>query len=106
MSHRKCAEQWLADLEAKAKAAVVNWDKMYGDESDEAVNQLAATLDYIAAANPTAVLRLVGMVRWLVKYLAERDCPHACPIEQAPPLEECSSCWLTHVCNVTESEHD
>lgn len=57
------ADEWLTDLETKAQAAVANWDKKYGDESDEAVNQLAATLEYIAAANPAAVLRLLAMVR-------------------------------------------
>lgn len=49
------AEQWLADLEAKAKAY----------KSSSTYERLIAKDEYFAAANPAAVLRLVGMVRWL-----------------------------------------
>lgn len=65
-------EQWLTDLEAKAKAAVANWEKKYGDESDEAITQLAASMDYIDAANPSAVLRLVALVRIMADWLEDK----------------------------------
>ena len=99
-------EQWLTDLEAKAKAAVANWEKKYGDESDEAITQLAASMGYIDAANPAAVLRLVGMVRAFAAHCAELGCPHRCPISDAPSLEECASCWITHVHNAGGGSHD
>lgn len=59
------AEQFLTNLEAKAKAAEKNWEKKYTEVSDEAINQLEATMNFIDIANPAAILRLVGMVRWL-----------------------------------------
>lgn len=49
------AEQWLADLEAKAKAY----------KSSSTYERLIAKDEFIAAANPAAVLRLVAMLRWL-----------------------------------------
>lgn len=49
------AEQWLADLEAKAKAY----------KSSSTYERLIAKDDYFAAATPETVLRLVGMVRFL-----------------------------------------
>lgn len=49
------AEQWLADLEAKAKAY----------KSSSTYERLIAKDEYFAAANPATVLRLVGMVRWV-----------------------------------------
>lgn len=57
------AEQFLANLETAAKVAEKNWGKKYSEESDEAINQLEATMNFIDIANPAAVLRLVGMVR-------------------------------------------
>lgn len=52
------AEQWLSDLEAKAKAAIdtAGWGDMDWSGAHE---------DFFYAANPAAVLRLVNMVRWL-----------------------------------------
>ena len=52
------AEQWLADLEAKAKAAIdtAGWGDMDWSGAHE---------DFFYAANPATVLRLVGMVRFL-----------------------------------------
>ena len=72
------AEQWLADLEAKAQEAEQGeWKaitkEFFGDVSSE-VEVSSGTVAYdlnpddaafIAAANPATVLRLVGMVRWL-----------------------------------------
>lgn len=59
------AEPFLADMETAAKVAEKNWGKKYSEESDEAINQLEATMNFIDIANPAAILRLVGMVRWL-----------------------------------------
>lgn len=52
------AEQWLSDLEAKAKAAIdtAGWGDMDWSGAHE---------DFFYAANPATVLRLVGMVRFL-----------------------------------------
>jgi hypothetical protein len=52
------AEQWLADLEAKAKAAIdtAGWGDMDWSGAHE---------DFFYAANPATVLRLVAMVRFL-----------------------------------------
>lgn len=87
------AEQWLADLEAKAKAseqgewkAVTN--EFYGDVSSDvevSCGTVACDLHpddaaFIAATNPEAVLRLVGMVRWLAaqrQELLSGYCPEA-----------------------------
>lgn len=49
------AEQWLSDLEAKAKAY----------KSSSTYERLIAKDEYFAAAKPATVLRLVGMVRFL-----------------------------------------
>ncbi len=120
------AEQWLTDLGAKARMATPgpwfstctetlvpcvhavpgkkpsNVGICVASENFDAINE--CNMDYIAAANPSAVLRLVGMVRSMAEYCAERGCPHGCPAEQALPLEECASCWIAHVCNVTQTE--
>lgn len=48
-------EQWLADLEAKAKAY----------KSSSTYERLIAKDDYFAATDPATVLRLVAMVRFL-----------------------------------------
>lgn len=72
------AEQWLADLEAKAQEAEQGeWKaitkEFFGDVSSE-VEASGGTVAYdlnpddaafIAAANPATVLRLVAMVRFL-----------------------------------------
>lgn len=74
------AEQWLADLEAKAKAATPGpWKigacldmgtvrqrdgSILADcrlTTDDGIHNAA----FISSANPAAVLRLVNMVRWL-----------------------------------------
>lgn len=54
------AEQWLSDLEAKAKAAIdtAGWGDMDWSGAHE---------DFFYAANPATVLRLVNMVRWLAE---------------------------------------
>ena len=73
------AEQWLADLEAKARDAEQgDWKpvtkEFFGDVSSEVEVKSSGTVAYdlnpddaafIAAANPATVLRLVAMVRFL-----------------------------------------
>lgn len=49
------ADEWLADLEAKAKAY----------KSSSTYERLIAKDEYFAAANPATVLRLVAMVHFL-----------------------------------------
>lgn len=78
------AEQWLADLEAKAKAATPGpWvmDGVYpiysigrGGLKDKTIGHAQRQWDgdFISAANPVAVLRLVNMVRWLAEGCDER----------------------------------
>lgn len=86
------AEQFLTDLEAKAKAAKKNWGKKYSEESDEAINQLEATMIFIDIADPAAVLRLVGMVRWLAEQIREDDGG--------------SKAWIQAAYHATEPHHD
>lgn len=78
------AEQWLADLEAKAKAATPGpWvmDGVYpiysigrGGLKDKTIGHAQRQWDgdFISAANPATVLRLVAMVRWLAAGCDER----------------------------------
>ena len=133
------ADEWLTDLEAKAKAATPGaWHIIEADDErfmsvdyvattpEDATpeNVIAVTLlqsprvaciadekwdenaAFIAAANPAAVLRLVGMVRAFAAHCAELGCPHRCPSSDAPSLEECTSCWITHVYNAAGGSHD
>lgn len=76
------AEQWLADLEGKAKAY----------KSSSTYERLIAKDEYFAAANPATVLRLVGMVRWLAaqrQELMSGYCPEAM---RAGCLGSCIDC--------------
>ena len=81
------AEQWLADLEAKAKAATPGpWQPgeileigTVRQANGHILADCRLQLDdgvknsrFIAAANPVAVLRLVNMVRWLAEGCDER----------------------------------
>lgn len=74
------AEQWLADLEVKAKAATPGpWEigvcldrGMIRQRDGSILAYCRLTTDddihnaaFISSANPATVLRLVGMVRWL-----------------------------------------
>lgn len=76
------AEQWLADLEAKAKAATPGpWQPgeileigTVRQANGHILADCRLQLDdgvknsrFIAAANPATVLRLVNMVRWLAE---------------------------------------
>lgn len=109
------AEQWLADLEAKARDAEQgDWKpvikEFFGDvSSDVEVNSGTIAYDlnpddaaFIVAANPATVLRLVGMVRWLADNLQRRTCP-----DQTLSCEMgCQPCVLSAAYNATEASHD
>lgn len=43
---------------------------------------------------------------WLADALAMHDCPHGCPTDDPPTLEECRDCWLEAARkDVSEKEH-
>lgn len=96
------AENWLADLEAKAKAAERNWEKKYSEESDEAIRQLEASMNFIDIANPVAILRLVGMVQWLADKLQR----HTCPAHSLSCEVGCQQCVSSAAYVSTEERHD
>lgn len=50
--------------------------------------------------------RLEREADWLADRLAERDCPHSCPSEKAPMLEECTSCWREAARKAVEVPHE
>ena len=98
---RGAIEQWLADLEAKANVAIKGEPLVRG----------AWDLDiFHEAADPTTVLRLVAMVRWLA---GQSD--YLCPPEKfrtidcSETLEElypCKRCWTKAAYVATEDRHD
>lgn len=119
------AEQWLADLEAKAKEAEQGeWEAVvksfYGDvSSDVEVNGGTIAYDlcpedaaFIAAADPTTVLRLVAMVRWLsVHFPGEaRPCAgyYKCFRGDTTKCEgdADAECWIAAAYVATEDRHD
>lgn len=71
------AEQWLADLEAKARMATHGSHTQVkiagcphlriGSQYMPCTGWHKDDLAYFSAANPAAVLRLVAMVRWLAE---------------------------------------
>lgn len=104
-------EQWLGDLEDKAKFATPGpWvmDGVYpiysvgrGGLKDKTIGHVQRQWDgdFIAAANPAAVLRLVGMVRHLA---AGCDCDtEACQYGHCTP-----TCLLQMAYNATKDHHD
>ena len=116
------AEQWLADLEAKARDAEQgDWKpvikEFFGDvSSDVEVNSGTIAYDlnpddaaFIAAANPATVLRLVGMVRWLAGQ-GDYVCPPEkfrtvdCPEVQREEFCPCKRCWAEAAYNATEAK--
>lgn len=97
------AEQWLANLEAKAKAY----------KSSSTYERLIAKDDYFAAANPATVLRLVGMVRWLADNIpgVVRPCAgysRKCFLGDITKCEGDSDaeCWIEAAYIATETRHD
>ncbi len=85
------AKQWLADLEAKAKAY----------KSSSTYERLIAKDEYFATANPATVLRLVGMVRWLADNIPGvvrpcAGCSHKCFLGDITKCEGDSDeeCWI------------
>lgn len=97
------AEQWLADLEAKAKAY----------KSPSTYERLIAKDEFIATANPAAVLRLVAMVRWLAANFpgVVYPCavfPRKCYLEDISECEGDSNekCWLAAAYTATENRHE
>lgn len=120
------AEQWLADLEAKAKEAEQGeWKAVvknfYGDvSSDVEVNGGTIACDlcpedaaFIAAANPAAVLRLLAMVRWLAACFpgVVRPCAGFSRKCYLGDITKCegdadAECWITAAYAATEDRHD
>lgn len=117
------AEQWLADLEAKAKAATPGpWvmDGVYpiysigrGGLKDKTIGHAQRQWDgdFISAANPATVLRLVAMVRWLAGQ-GDYVCPPEkfrtvdCPEVQGEEFCPCKRCWAEAAYIATETRHD
>ena len=97
------AEQWLADLEAKAKAY----------KSSSTYERLIAKDEFIAAANPAAVLRLVAMVRRLAANFpgVVRPCAGFSSKCALGDITKCegdadAKCWITAAYAATENRHD
>ncbi len=122
------AEQWLADLEAKAKAATPGpWKigacldmgtvrqrdgSILADcrlTTDDGIHNAA----FISSANPATVLRLVGMVRWLADNIpgVVRPCAgysRKCFLGDITKCEGDSDaeCWIAAAYIATETRHD
>ena len=108
-------EQWLADLEAKAKEAeqgewkAVVIKSFYGDVSSDveadsgiiAYDLYPKDAAFIAAADPAAILRLVAMVRWLADCIPDelRPCAGYYKCFRGDTTKcECDAdaeCWIT-----------
>lgn len=100
------AEQWLADLEDKAKAAIdtAGWGDMDWSGAHE---------DFFYAANPATVLRLVGIVRWLADNIPGvvrpcAGCSRKCFLGDITKCEGDSGaeCWIAAAYIATEDHHD
>lgn len=120
-------EQWLADLEAKAKEAEQGeWEAVviksfYGDVSSDveadsgiiAYGLYPKDAAFIAAADPPTVLRLVAMVRWLADCIPDELRPCAgfsrkCPLGDITKCEgdADTECWIAAAYVATEDRHD
>lgn len=100
------AEQFLADIEAKAQVAQEKHSEVWGRKDDEDACHVTAggisfiecsdrhTADHIAAANPSAVLRLVEMIYELAQMtgMVQEKCAalieHA--YQQTEPKQPCA----------------
>ena len=88
------AEQWLADLEAKAVEASLA-------EKQGLVCGWWDIAEFREVVTPATVLRLVGMVRWLADNLQRRTCP-----DQTPSCEVgCQQCVIAAAYSATEERH-
>ena len=88
------AEQWLADLEAKAAEASLA-------EKQGLVCGWWDIAEFREAATPEAVLRLVGMVRWLA---LNCTCPPRVT-SLACTKPSCTACRLAGAYAATEERH-
>lgn len=98
------AEQWLADLEAKANALMPKGlSYTYFQRAQNAFN---------IAVTPETVLRLVAMVRWLsVHFPGEaRPCAGYYKCFRGDTIkcegEADAECWITAAYVATEDRHD
>lgn len=90
------AEQWLADIEAKADAVLT-----VQDSTDHVIRAVKGIV-FATAANPIAVKRLVDMLRVLACSRSNRDCHAGCPHKETPDLGVCDLCWIEHAYKLTE----
>ncbi|EGW49599.1 hypothetical protein HMPREF1022_00112 [Desulfovibrio sp. 6_1_46AFAA] len=121
-------EQWLADLEGKAKAATPGpWEigvcldmgtvrqidgSILADcrlTTDDGIHNAA----FISSADPTTVLRLVAMVRWLADCIPDelRPCAGFSRKCSRGDITKCegdadAECWITAAYVATEDRHD
>lgn len=105
------AEQWLADLEAKARMATHGSHTQVkiagcphlriGSQYMPCTGWHKDDLAYFSAANPAAVLRLVGMVRWLA---LNCTCPPRVT-SLACTKPSCTACRLAGAYAATEERH-
>lgn len=110
-------EQWLADLEAKAKEATP-WEIAPLTVTANGIpvtfldDRSQRDLEFIAAADPAAVLRLVAMVRWLSVHFpgVVRPCAgyYKCFRGDTTKCEgdADAECWITAAYVATEGRHD
>lgn len=69
-------------------------------------------IEYIQLTSPLLVLALVNHIRslekqlsWFAELLGDKDCPHDCPSEEAPQLEQCYECWKEATRKATEGNN-
>lgn len=82
------AEQWLNDLEAKAKAALRD------------INDMGAALEFVGTADPIAALRLVTMVRLLALRASASTCPNGWECQNG--AHDCEICNTQYAYQQTE----
>jgi len=49
--------------------------------------------EYQVKCAQTRIEYLAAQVKVLCQERSNNSCPHACPVEAAPSLEECDACW-------------
>lgn len=100
------AEQWLADLEAKAVEASPA-------EKQGLVCGWWDIAEFREVATPATVLRLVGMVRWLADNIPGvvrpcAGCSRKCFLGDITKCEgdADAECWIAAAYTATEERHD